>query len=146
MEVTSLLLDTHALLWVLVDPERIPAATLASVRAPETTLYVSAASAWEIATKYRLGELEGAAGVVSGYREHLARLRAEELAITGTTRSPPARCSGPSATRSTRWSSPRRCWSRSPSSRVMPRWWGSRRSGPCGDLTAQRVAQAAQVP
>jgi PIN domain nuclease of toxin-antitoxin system len=81
--VTSLLLDTHALLWVLVDPERIPAETLATVRAPETTVYVSAASAWEIATKHRLGKLEGAAGVVSGYREHLARLRAEELAITG---------------------------------------------------------------
>ena len=80
---TSLLLDTHALLWVLLDPERIPAETLAAVRAPETTVYVSAASAWEIATKHRLGKLEGAAAVVSGYREHLARLRAEELPITG---------------------------------------------------------------
>ena len=80
---TSLLLDTHALLWVLVDPERIPAATLATVRAPGTTVYVSAASAWEIATKHRLGKLQGAAAVVSGYREHLARLRAEELSITG---------------------------------------------------------------
>ena len=80
---TSLLLDTHALLWVLLDPGRIPAETLATVRAPETTVYVSAASAWEIATKHRLGKLEGAAAVVSGYREHLARLRAEELAITG---------------------------------------------------------------
>ena len=83
MEVTSLLLDTHALLWVLVDPERIPAATLASVRAPETTLYVSAASAWEIATKHRLGKLDDAAAVVSGYPEHLDRLRAEEIPITG---------------------------------------------------------------
>ena len=80
---TSLLLDTHALLWVLLDPKRIPAETLATVRAPETTVYVSAASAWEIATKHRLGKLEGAAAVVSGYREHLARLRAGELAITG---------------------------------------------------------------
>ena len=80
---SSLLLDTHALLWLLLDPGRIPAATLALVRAPETTVYVSAASAWEIATKHRLGKLEGAAAVVSGYREHLARLRAEELAITG---------------------------------------------------------------
>ena len=80
---TSLLLDTHVLLWVLLDPDRIPAATLATVRAPETTVYVSAASAWEIATKHRLGKLEGAAAVVSGYREHLARLRAQELPITG---------------------------------------------------------------
>ena len=80
---TSLLLDTHVLLWVLLAPDRIPAETLATVRAPQTTVYVSAASAWEIATKHRLGKLEGAAAVVSGYREHLARLRAEELAITG---------------------------------------------------------------
>ena len=80
---TSLLLDTHALLWVLVDPGRVPAETLAAVRAPETTVYVSAASAWEVATKHRLGKLRGAAAVVSGYREHLARLRAEELTITG---------------------------------------------------------------
>jgi PIN domain nuclease of toxin-antitoxin system len=46
-------------------------------------VYVSAASAWEIATKHRLGKLEGAAAVVSGYPEHLARLRARELPITG---------------------------------------------------------------
>ena len=83
MGVTSLLLDTHVLLWVLLAPDRIPAETLATVRAPETTVYVSAASAWEIATEHRLGKLEGAAAVVSGHREHLARLRAEELAITG---------------------------------------------------------------
>jgi PIN domain nuclease of toxin-antitoxin system len=81
--VTALLLDTHALLWVLLDPARIPAETLATVRAPDTTVYVSAASAWEVATKHRLGKLQGAAAVVSGYREHLARLRAEELPITG---------------------------------------------------------------
>ena len=80
---TALLLDTHALLWVLLDPARIPAGTLATVRAPDTTVYVSAASAWEVATKHRLGKLQGAAAVVSGYREHLARLRAEELPITG---------------------------------------------------------------
>ena len=80
---TSLLLDTHVLLWVLLAPDRIPAETLATVRAPETTVYVSAASAWEIATKHRLGKLEGAAAVVSGYPEHLARLRAQELPITG---------------------------------------------------------------
>lgn len=83
MGVTALLLDTHALLWVLLEPERIPRGTMAVVRSPETTVYVSAASAWEIATKNRLGKLDGAAAVVSGYREHLARLRAEELPITG---------------------------------------------------------------
>ena len=80
---TALLLDTHALLWVLLDPERIPAETLATVRAPETAVYVSAVSAWEIGTKHRLGKLHGAEAVVNGYREHLDVLRAEELPITG---------------------------------------------------------------
>ena len=80
---TRLLLDTHVLLWALLAPDRIPADTLTTLRSPETVLYVSAASAWEIATKHRLGKLEGAAAVVSGYPEHLARLRAQELAITG---------------------------------------------------------------
>ena len=80
---TALLLDTHALLWTLLQPTRIPAGTLAAVRAPGTTLFVSAASAWEISTKHRLGKLDGAAGVISGYREHLATLRAEELPVTG---------------------------------------------------------------
>ncbi len=80
---TSLLLDTHALLWVLLDPERIPADTLATLRAPDTTVVVSTASAWEIATKHRLGKLRGAAAVVTGYQEHLVRLRAQELPITG---------------------------------------------------------------
>lgn len=78
-----LLLDTHTLLWALLDPDRIPEGTLDTVRDPSTELLVSAASAWEIATKFRLGKLDGARAVVLGYRDHLARLRAAELPISG---------------------------------------------------------------
>lgn len=78
-----LLLDTHALLWALLAPERIPEATLDTVRDPYTELLVSAATAWEIGTKYRLGKLDDARAVVLGYRDHLARLRATELPISG---------------------------------------------------------------
>jgi PIN domain nuclease of toxin-antitoxin system len=79
--VTPLLLDTHALLWTLLDPDRIPGPTLAHIRDAGTDLVVSAASAWEIATKHRLGTLDAAA-VVHGYHDHLARLRVRELPIT----------------------------------------------------------------
>lgn len=79
----SLLLDTHVLLWALLDPERIPEATLREIRAAESALGVSAATAWEIATKIRLGRLPGVQAVVHGYHDHLARLRARELPITG---------------------------------------------------------------
>lgn len=78
-----LLLDTHALLWTLSEPERIPSATLDAIRDPANELLVSAASAWEIATKHRLGKLDGAQAVVLGYADHLARLGATELAMTG---------------------------------------------------------------
>lgn len=78
----QLLLDTHALLWVLLDPDRIPNTTLGVVRDPGTVLLVSAASAWEIGTKYRLGKLDSAAAVVDGYADHLGALRVRELAIS----------------------------------------------------------------
>jgi PIN domain nuclease of toxin-antitoxin system len=79
---SSLLLDTHVLLWTLLTPDRIPEPTLAHIRDPGSDVVVSAATAWEIATKYRLGKLDTAAAVVHGYHDHLARLRARELPIT----------------------------------------------------------------
>jgi len=72
------MLDTHALLWVLLSPERLPPATLDLVADTETALWVSAASAWEIGAKFRLGKLPGVQAVVHGYNGHLSRLRAEE--------------------------------------------------------------------
>jgi PIN domain nuclease of toxin-antitoxin system len=44
-----LLLDTHVLLWAVLEDS-------------DNELLVSAASAWEIATKWRLGKLSQAAG------------------------------------------------------------------------------------
>jgi PIN domain nuclease of toxin-antitoxin system len=80
--VSELLLDTHVVLWTLLEPERIPKPTLDRIRDPGTELVVSAASAWEIGTKFRLGKLDGAQAVVHGYPEHLARLGARVLPIT----------------------------------------------------------------
>lgn len=77
-----LLLDTHVLLWLLTDPARVPAATLEIVRDPATSLLVSAASAWELATKHRLGRLPEATVLVEGYAEHLERLQVAELPVT----------------------------------------------------------------
>ncbi len=79
---SRLLLDTHALLWVLLEPDRIPSPTLEQIRDAGTELVVSPASAWEIGTKYRLGKLADAQAVIHGYSDHLARLGAVELPIT----------------------------------------------------------------
>jgi PIN domain nuclease of toxin-antitoxin system len=53
-----LLLDTHVLLWTLLDRSRLSAGTLASIRDPENAVLVSAASPWEIEVKRAKGELE----------------------------------------------------------------------------------------
>ncbi|WP_420609189.1 type II toxin-antitoxin system VapC family toxin [Candidatus Poriferisodalis sp.] len=54
----ELLLDTHALLWCLGDDPALSAGARAAVLDPEARILVSAASAWEIATKHRLGRLD----------------------------------------------------------------------------------------
>ncbi len=51
------LFDTHALLWAVLQPKRLSASALQTVLDPSNELFVSAASAWEIATKVRLGKL-----------------------------------------------------------------------------------------
>jgi PIN domain nuclease of toxin-antitoxin system len=66
-----LLLDTHVLLWWLADDPSLPAAARGAI-ADEPEVFVSAASAWEIAIKRALGkldapdDLEGAVGA-SGF-------------------------------------------------------------------------------
>lgn len=53
------LLDTHALLWWLTDDRQLSQAARDIIRDGTQTVAVSAASAWEIATKARLGRLDG---------------------------------------------------------------------------------------
>lgn len=50
------LLDTHILLWALGAPQRLPRAIVAQIESPDTTVYFSAASIWEIAVKTALGK------------------------------------------------------------------------------------------
>ncbi|MFT4165767.1 MAG: type II toxin-antitoxin system VapC family toxin [Microlunatus sp.] len=76
------LLDTHTLLWALTEPSRLGPAARMIILARESRLLVSAASAWEISTKQRLGKLPGADGLIGGYRRHLERLGVERLPIT----------------------------------------------------------------
>ena len=53
-----LLLDTHILLWALDTPERLPKAIIDQIEAPETKVYFSAASIWEIAIKISIGKAD----------------------------------------------------------------------------------------
>jgi len=52
-----LLLDTHAFIWWIADSGRLSATARNLIADESHDIIVSAASAWEIATKYRLGKL-----------------------------------------------------------------------------------------
>jgi PIN domain nuclease of toxin-antitoxin system len=64
-----LLLDTHALLWWWADDKRLSKRAAAAIADEANTVFVSAASAWEIATKHRIGKLPGAEQAVSEFNE-----------------------------------------------------------------------------
>jgi PIN domain nuclease of toxin-antitoxin system len=79
----KLLMDTHVLLWAVLEPDKLTAKLRDSLEDSGNTLFISAASAWEIATKWRLGTLSQAESVVRNYRLALDGLAAIEIPISG---------------------------------------------------------------
>ena len=67
-----LLLDTHALLWWVAGDTRLSRKARAAIGAADNDVHVSAASAWEISTKFRLGKLPGVAAIVDDLAAVLA--------------------------------------------------------------------------
>lgn len=59
-----LLLDTHAFLWWLAGDERLSVGAREAIGEEQDSIFVSAASVWEITTKHRLGKLPGASAIV----------------------------------------------------------------------------------
>lgn len=78
----TVLLDTNALLWSLLEPEKLSPVVLETVKDPETVLLVSSASAWELSIKHKLGKLASASGVLQDFPGYLKRLQASVLTIT----------------------------------------------------------------
>jgi PIN domain nuclease of toxin-antitoxin system len=76
------LLDTHALLWWLSDDPALTRTARKIVAETNNTLIVSAASAWEIATKVRLGKLPTGADLASDFSGQIEREGFQLLAIS----------------------------------------------------------------
>ena len=76
------LLDTHVFLWLMGEPERVPAPIRSELAESGTEILVSAASAMEVATKVRLGRLEPARHLVDTWLARVHDLRARELAVS----------------------------------------------------------------
>lgn len=75
------LLDTHTLLWWWTDDPQLSSRTRELIAEEAHTIMVSAASAWEIATKFRLGKLATAAGAVTRFNELVAADGFEHLPV-----------------------------------------------------------------
>lgn len=76
------LLDTHILLWWLFNDPKLNAECREIIRNPAHSILVSSVTAWEIATKYRIGKLPEAAELVKDYQKILARAKFIELPVT----------------------------------------------------------------
>ncbi|MBM4184403.1 MAG: type II toxin-antitoxin system VapC family toxin [Gemmatimonadetes bacterium] len=65
----NLLLDSHALLWALHDPDRMDASAVRTIRDPRQAVYFSAASVWELHLKAAAGKLSLPDGWVAAAHE-----------------------------------------------------------------------------
>lgn len=75
-----LLLDTHVLLWWLADDPTLGAEARTGISDPESAVYVSAATVWEISIKRALGKLEAPSDLLRQIESH----RFGPLAITAS--------------------------------------------------------------
>jgi len=54
----NLLIDTHVLLWYLIDDSQLSVSSIRKIENPSNNIYVSIASLWEIAIKINIGKLD----------------------------------------------------------------------------------------
>lgn len=73
-----LLLDTHVLLWWLVDAPELSERARNLLSAPENLVFISAASVWEVRIKQALGKIE----LPKNFAEALEEESFEKLGVT----------------------------------------------------------------
>jgi PIN domain nuclease of toxin-antitoxin system len=61
---SNFLLDTHAFIWWIEDNVQLTKTVIKTISDPSNTIYVSAASIWEISIKIKIGKLK-----IEGYSE-----------------------------------------------------------------------------
>jgi PIN domain nuclease of toxin-antitoxin system len=80
--VSALLLDTHALVWASSTPDRLSPTARTLIADAANPLVVSAASAWELAIKFRSGRFPTAEPLVRQFDAVCARIGATTLPMT----------------------------------------------------------------
>ena len=75
------LLDTHAFLWWIADSGRLSGSARDVIADELNDIVVSAASAWEIATKFRIGKLPGCEAMAVDVAGHIRPEAVEDVVI-----------------------------------------------------------------
>ena len=76
-----MLLDTHIFLWWLFDDSKLSHKIRAIISDFNNPIFISSASVWEIATKYRLGKLPEASSVAENVPYWITKAGFKPLAI-----------------------------------------------------------------
>jgi PIN domain nuclease of toxin-antitoxin system len=79
-----ILLDTHVYFWWATDNRKLSASARSTIESADTQVLISVVTAWELATKSRIGKWPGAAEIVVDLERDLDRRGMEALPITLT--------------------------------------------------------------
>ncbi len=80
--VKKYLLDTHALIWWWIEPNKLSKFAMQAISNPTNVIYVSSASIWEIATKHRKGKLNDVDDILQNFAKLIKDDDFNTLAIT----------------------------------------------------------------
>jgi PIN domain nuclease of toxin-antitoxin system len=80
----KILVDCNALYWWWTKRERLTPPASAALASPDSELFVSAATAWELATKHRIGKLPGAETFLPDFVELLEEADVTPLRVEVT--------------------------------------------------------------
>lgn len=82
VRLSGLLLDTHVFLWYATDDPALPDPVRQRISTEQSPVYISIASAWEIAIKHGLGKLELHLPLAELLGQHSHERDIERLAIS----------------------------------------------------------------
>jgi PIN domain nuclease of toxin-antitoxin system len=77
-----MIIDTHIFLWWLFDDNRLPDRIRKQIENINHAIFVSAASVWEITTKFRIGKLQHASEVAKNVPGWILKAGFQPLAVT----------------------------------------------------------------
>ncbi len=78
----KVLLDTHACIWMILGSSRISQLAKSTIQEFANEVYVSAATGWEITTKYRIGKMPEVEPFVHDFPGTLKRMSFQELPVS----------------------------------------------------------------